>query len=271
MLHLIIIPPLVGENFKYNPHEPTIMEIPLLTSGESKVYQALIELGVTSVGNIIKSSGVSHSKIYDILKRLSEKGLVSSINKNGRQYFSAANPEQLIALVDDEEKKLIKNKENISQLIKQLKLRQDISKPTSILSSYEGFKGMQTVLELVLNRITKGDKEVFVLGSPKQIGNLAGGYLKEWQKRRIEIGAKCKIITDSDSPSWEESWWKKSKKEKITFTKKSASISPAYFVITKDIVVTIYFAEVILSLVVDHSEIAKKYRDFFDILWKNDL
>ncbi len=61
---------------------------------------------------------------------------------------------------------------------------------------------------------------------------------------------------------------KKSKKEKITFTKKSASISPAYFVITKNIVVTIYFAEVILSLVVDHSEIAKKYCDFFDILWK---
>jgi len=243
------------------------VEIPLLTSGESKVYQALIELGETSVGNIIKSSGVSHSKIYDILKRLSEKGLVSSINKNGRQYFSAANPDQLTALVDDEEKKLIKNKENISQLIKQLKLRQDISKPTSILSSYEGFKGMKTVLELVLSKI-KRDEEIFVLGSPKKIGNQAGGYLKEWQKKRIEIGAKCKILTDLDSPSWEETWWKESKKEKLTFTKRSSSMSPAYLVITKNFVVTIYFAEVILSLVVDHSEIAKKYGHFFNILWK---
>jgi hypothetical protein len=32
--------------------------------------------------------------------------------------------------------------------------------------------------------------------------------------------------------------------------------------------IKIYFAEVILSLVVDHSEIAKKYGHFFDILWK---
>ena len=47
------------------------MEIPFLTMGESKVYQALVELGESPIGNIIKLSKVSHSKIYDILKRLS--------------------------------------------------------------------------------------------------------------------------------------------------------------------------------------------------------
>ena len=91
------------------------MEIPLLTSGESKVYKALVELGETSVGNILKTSGVSHSKIYDILKRLSEKGLVSSINKNGRQFFSAANPRNLLKLANEEEKELDVKKEKISK------------------------------------------------------------------------------------------------------------------------------------------------------------
>jgi len=257
----------VGESFKYTLSLVLIMKIPLLTSGESKVYQALVELGETSVGNILKSSGVSHSKIYDILKRLSEKGLVSSINKNGRQHFSAANPKQLSRLVDDEEKKLIDNKSDMSKIIKELKVRQDISKPTSILSSYEGFKGMKTVLDLVLDKIKKNE-EVFILGSPKKIGDRAGGYLKEWQRERIKIGAKCKIITNLDSPSWEELWWKKSKKKKITFLKKSSSASPAYFVITKNLVVTIYFSEIIISLIVEHPEIAKKYCNFFNVLWK---
>jgi len=243
------------------------MEVPLLTAGESRVYQALVELGGTSVGNIIKTSGVSHSKIYDILKRLSEKGLVSSLNKNGRQFFSAANPSQLAKFFDGEEKKLMKKKEEMFAAIRQLEIRRNISKPTSVLSSYEGFRGMQTALELVLDRVRR-DETIFILGSPKKIGNQAGGYLKEWQKRRIELGTKCKIITDLDSPSWEDIWWEKSKKKKLTYIKKSFSTSPAYFVITKDLVVTIYFSEIILSLVVDHPEIARKYSDFFDVLWK---
>ncbi|MBT3297325.1 hypothetical protein HN385_00215 [archaeon] len=243
------------------------MEIPLLTSGESKVYQALIELGETSVGNILKFSSVSHSKIYDILKRLSNKGLVSSINKNGRQYFSAANPKQLKNLITKEEQELAKNKKQIMQMIKKLKVRQNISKPTSVLNSYEGINGMKTVLEFVLDNIEKGE-EILILGSPKKIGNQAGGYLKEWQQKRIKLKNKCKIITDLDSSSWEENWWKKSKKNKLTYTKKSSSISPAYFVITKNLVVTIYFSDIIISIYVDHKEIAKKYCDFFDIIWK---
>ena len=152
-------------------------------------------------------------------------------------------------------------------MIKELKVRQDISKPTSILSSYEGFRGMKTVLDSILDRIRKNE-EVLILGTPRKIGDQAGGYLKSWQMKRIALGAKCKIITDLDSPSWEDSWWKKSKKDKLTFTKKSSSVSPSYLVITKDFVVTIYFSEVILCFMVEHSEIAKRYVDFFDVLWK---
>ena len=89
------------------------MEIPLLTAGESKVYSALVELGETQVGNILKISGVSHSKIYDILKRLSKKGLVSSIVKNGKQHFSASHPKNLTLLIVNEKEKIKKIEKKI--------------------------------------------------------------------------------------------------------------------------------------------------------------
>jgi HTH-type transcriptional regulator, sugar sensing transcriptional regulator len=244
------------------------MEIPLLTSGESKVYKALVELGESSVGNILKFSGVSHSKIYDILKRLSKKGLVSSINKNGRKYFSSSDPSRLNALVEDKEEKLEETKVEMKGIVSQLNLVQNTSKSTPILSSYEGFKGMKTVLDEIITKLKRGD-EVLILGAPKEIGERAGGYLKQWQKDRIKKGAVCKIITDVDSTSWDDSWWKKSKKEKKTFTKRTSAVSPAYFVITKDSVVTIYFSNVILSLIVDHSEISQRYKEFFGLLWSS--
>ncbi|MAG39731.1 hypothetical protein CMI41_02080 [Candidatus Pacearchaeota archaeon] len=244
------------------------MEIPLLTQGESKVYGALVELGESSVGNIIKISGVSHSKIYDILRRLANKGIVSSINKNGRQYFLAADPKNLKRLIKDEEADLAVKKEKISEIIDKLEMRKEISSPKSILSSYEGFKGMQTVLDMILRRVKK-DETILILGSPQRISDLAGGYLKERQRKRIKSGANCKILTDLDSSSWEDPWWKNSKREKKTLTKRSRSISPAYFVISEEFVVTIYFEEKILSLVVDHPKIVSRYKDFFEILWKS--
>lgn len=244
------------------------MEIPFLTKGESKVYETLIELGESSIGNVIKISGVSSSKIYDILRRLSEKGLVSTVNKNGKQYFSPSNPERLNEILNEERKKFKEYSSVLKSIISNLKSRKNISKPLSILCSYEGIKGMKTVLGSVLENLKKND-EILILGSPKIVGEQAGGYLKEWQKRRIKIGAVCRIITNVDALSWDDIWWEKSKKKKLTFTKKSDSISPAYLVITKNSVVTIYFSGIILSFIIEHKDIASRYIDFFNNLWNS--
>ena len=168
------------------------MDIPLLTTGESKVYKGLVTLGESTVGNIIKTSQVSHSKIYDILKRLSDKGLVSSINKNGKQYFSASDPDRLHELVEEKKQELEEHQIEIEKKIKQLKTLQNTSQPVSLLSAYEGFKGMKSVLDSLLEKLKKHD-ELLVLGSPKQFVEQAGGFLKDWQKRRIKKGVICKI------------------------------------------------------------------------------
>jgi HTH-type transcriptional regulator, sugar sensing transcriptional regulator len=244
------------------------MEIPFLTKGESKVYETLVELGESSIGSIIKVSGVSSSKIYDILERLSKKGLVSSINKNGKQYFSSANPDRLNEILVEEKKKFEDYDQKLKMIVNNLNSRKNISKPLSILSSYEGIHGMKTVLDSVLESLRKGD-EILILGSPRSVGEQAGGYLKDWQKRRIKNGAVCRIITDMDAISWEDLWWEKSKKKKLTFTKKSNSVSPSYLVITKDLVVTVYFSGVILTFMVEHKDIASRYIDFFNNLWNS--
>ncbi|HLF54836.1 MAG TPA: helix-turn-helix domain-containing protein [Candidatus Nanoarchaeia archaeon] len=244
------------------------MEIPFLTAGESRVYEALTELGESPIGNIIKLSKVSHSKIYDILKRLSDKGLVSSINKNGRQHFSAASPEALSHLVAEQNAHLEMAQKRMSEVIDVLKVKKNISTPKSVLSAYEGMKSMKAVLDYVITKLGKND-EILILGSPKSIGENLGGYLRDWQKRRLKTGAVCKIISDVDAPSWNEDWWKKSKARNQTFSKRSKSVSPAYLVITKDSVTTIYFSSKILTFIIEHEDVASRYIEFFNDLWRH--
>jgi len=40
-----------------------------LTKGEAKVYSALNKIGQSTIGPIIDESGISRSKIYDVLDR----------------------------------------------------------------------------------------------------------------------------------------------------------------------------------------------------------
>ena len=53
-----------------------------LTPGEAEVYEALIELGLSSAGDIIKKANIASSKVYDVLHRLLNKGLASYAIKN---------------------------------------------------------------------------------------------------------------------------------------------------------------------------------------------
>lgn len=244
------------------------MDIPLLTSGEAKVYKTLIELKESSTGDIIKLSGVSHSKIYDILKRLSLKGLAGSINKNGRQYFIPSSPNSLLNIIQEQKRKISQDETSIKKIIANLEEISGTGRPRSILSSFEGSRGMRSVLDLILQKVVKNE-EILILGTPKQIGEYSGGYLKEWQKKRIANKSPCRIITDFDSVQWEDDWWKKSKKKKLTFTKKSKTISPTYLVITKKAVLTIYFSNKIICVLIEHPEIAERYKEFFYQIWNS--
>ena len=58
-----------------------------LTESEIKVYLALLKIGISSKGKIIKESKIAPSKVYEIADKLIEKGLCSTITKNGVKHF----------------------------------------------------------------------------------------------------------------------------------------------------------------------------------------
>lgn len=77
-----------------------------LTEGESKVYLALLGLGQTTTGPIVKKAGVTTSKSYKILSRLEEKGLVSHVFKSKVKYFKAAPPPKVLDLIKKKQEEL---------------------------------------------------------------------------------------------------------------------------------------------------------------------
>jgi len=77
-----------------------------LTEGECQVYEALVHLGTSSTGKIVKRANIGSSKVYEVLQRLHNKGLVSHVVKNGVKYFEATPPERLIDFLDEKKRRV---------------------------------------------------------------------------------------------------------------------------------------------------------------------
>ena len=77
-----------------------------LSEAEAKVYLALLETGSTLAGQIIKKTGLHRGTTYQILQRLKEKGLVSSIIKGKKQYFEPASPDRLMDVLKERQDKI---------------------------------------------------------------------------------------------------------------------------------------------------------------------
>ena len=65
-----------------------------LSLNESRCYLALIKLAFASANEISRKSGIHHVSVYDALRGLKEKELISQIMKSNKLLFKAGNPKK---------------------------------------------------------------------------------------------------------------------------------------------------------------------------------
>src|SRR3989344_6526669 len=131
-----------------------------LTDGESKVYLALSEIGSSTVGPIVKKSGVASSNIYDILDRLVGKGLVSFVVKSKTKYFQAAPPHNLLEYLESREKEISSQKASLIKSLPDLENLQG-THMTQEAEVFVGKKGLRSAYEKMLKGVTKNDEALY--------------------------------------------------------------------------------------------------------------
>lgn len=72
--------------------------------GEAKTYIALLDLKEANASEISKKSQIHRVNIYDILKKLEEKGLVSEIIINSKKIYRPSNPYHLVEVINQKKR-----------------------------------------------------------------------------------------------------------------------------------------------------------------------
>lgn len=231
-----------------------------LTDGESKVYLSLLNLGSTTVGPISKKAVISYSKIYEVLDRLIEKGLVSFIIKEKRRYFQAASPKNLLEYLDKKEKEISDRKKSLQTIIPELEKLQEL-KANQEAEVFIGIKGLRSAYEKLTRGVTKNEEALFFTLHNEEYSeqsNLFYNSISDISKRVKNRG----IANQGLKKSW---FAKRAKFLNIRFVDFPV---PGNIDIIRDKIMIVNWSPTPIGILIQSQTIADNFRDYFNQVWE---
>lgn len=232
------------------------------TEGEINVYFSLLDLGESTTGPLIKKSNISGSKVYEILEKLIQKGLVSHITKEKTKYFQVASTSRLVDYIEKRERDLVDKKKEIEKMIPELEKRRKgiVGKREALV--LEGFGGIKTFFKMILDEMKKGEEYYVVTLGPDLRNENVLLFLEQHHNKREEKGVRIKILMNPAERKLITHF--DYKKMEIKYLNNPLPVGTFIF---GDYVANVKFGDSPIVFVMKSAEVAKSYKEFFLDLW----
>lgn len=224
-----------------------------LTKGEIKVYLALAKSGSLSKTKLSVKSNVSSSKVYEISEKLLQKGLIGKIKKNGKIVYQINNPEVLLNFIEEREKRIKEEKEIVKKIIPLIKGLEN-KETDSRFEIFEGNEGLKRCVNELLDDVKKNEE---ICGFGIEAKNI--GLLHQYHKERTLKNIKQRLIFSN-----KDIYWTDYKGKNNRFIKDITDIGIA---ITSKKVLLVSQSKKPVTLVIEHKEFNKSFKQIFEKLW----
>lgn len=220
------------------------------TSNQAETYLALLELGQTKVGPVISKTGFHRNIVYRALEDLIARKLVYKITKRGVAHFEATDPSPLL-----EE---LRSKQRVAhEVIEEVKKKHGVS--ASEVFVYSGEQGVKDVNNQI-------EDDLYLIGANGTIMERYPEYFKKFEERRIKKGLKKYMLTD---PKMRGTAFVSTPLTEVKYLPSSTS-SPMVIWISGNLVAHLLWEKPETIFVIKNKKIADNYRDYFQLLWKQD-
>lgn len=229
-----------------------------LNENEAKIYLASLEMGQTSASRIAKKAGIKRTTVYLSLENLMQKGLMSTIKKDGKSLYFAEDPRNL-------ERIMVEKKERISKIIPELLAFTNLIDRKPEIRYFEGEEGIKEVLK---NGLDKAEREICVMYSETYISDFDENFFSEYY---IPERIKRKIFTRALLPDTEQ--MRETSRNDEAFFKKSRFMPSDLFKIKMEVMVYGRDATSIISfkekfaLIIESSDIHDSFKSIFETMW----
>lgn len=230
-----------------------------LSSNEASVYLALLSIGQTSAGEIIKKTQLHRSVVYETLDKLIEKKLVFRLIKGKISYFQATDPEKL--------KENARNQEEIANdLVPQLKSMIDQKLPE--ITIYEGLEAYRRFWIESVQKMPPGSID-YVAGTTgaKWFEYLGPRMNKKYQKIRKEKKIIWKMIAFEENNIENELLRENPELNDYRLIRRKVTKSGNYNIFNDDTLV-LHSAIEPMIIEIKNKSLVQVFKDNFDILWE---
>jgi predicted transcriptional regulator len=242
-----------------NLSESEVLEELGLSQAETKIYLALLETGQSLAGPVIKKTGLHRGTTYQVLQRLKEKGVVSSIIRGKKQYFEAAPPDSLLDMLRQRE-------ELLRGIMPKLKEKMKSSREKQEVAVYSGVRGLRTVLDKVLDELTPNG-EYYDFGVSGLFRTVMGPYWYIWQSRKKKSNIGAYVVFDEKVKENRQLLAEYVGNARF-FPREFASVTDT--MIYKDtVVLLVWTASPPIAIVIRNRKNAESFRNQFRLIWKN--
>lgn len=232
-----------------------------LTQNEAKVYLALLKMGKSSSGKLVKEAAIAGGKIYETLYKLVNKGLVEVIIENGVKKFIAADAQSLLLYMEERKNKVVRETNKLAEIVPELQKLQELQESPENVYLIKGIRGIKPLVYKVLS---EGKEEAKIMGVRSSKNTTFNIFWQHWHKERVRLGKKARMLfTDRNTPYWE--FFTQLNLTKIKST--PSRISPSAIMVMDDHSCIFSYDEEFTCIYIRSSSIAKSFTSFFEGLW----
>lgn len=238
--------------------EISILEDLGFSKAEIKVYLALLELGVTKAGEVIRHTSLQNSVVHMTLQKLVEKGLASFSKQGQVKHYHATDPRNIIQWIDEK-------KHRFQQILPELVAKQERVERQEA-EVFEGFRGFKALCYKFIEDAEPGDEYLFFafITPNEELDRMVYEFYTEFAIDRKRRGIKVKGVAHES--------------RRALFQQLNYDINQIAFVnfptiqnvsvFRNKIIITPWEDKQVAFLLTSH-QVAENFRSYFYSIWNN--
>ena len=223
----------------------------------ARFYLAALQLGQASVQEIARHCGITRTTAYSLMEKLSDDGLVTQLQKDGRTHVVAENPDVLLRNLDD-------RRTALTDLLPELRSVYSGGQKGPRFRLYEGAEGIRTVLNTIL--LAQADTLCGMLSMRELLCFPGEEELARFIVKRVEVEKTLRVIR-SASEEVDDIWGTSAKERReVRYTPTSSPLMMTTF-IYDDQVAIISSEQENYGLIIESAGYTNVQKTLFESLW----
>ncbi len=239
----------------------------LIEEREKSILSALYKQGQTSVSSLSKTTLINRTSLYPMLEKLLQKGLVTSIQMEGRVYYEAIPRSELPQWIKRKKNEAEEDAKRLSEWVKHLQSEEG----SSLITDTKYVEGVEGVRNLYGDTWRENkEKTICAITDYEQAYKVIGEdfFRNEYFEQRVQHGVKVRSLSPESKAGREDLKNAKKLLREVRFIDLFQNLGIEMNIYDDKIALFSFDSKKPSGVLMKNVTMAKAFKHIFEFLWE---